>query len=69
VIEKQLDTILGQDVDAAPADAADPGVGRRAVPLDALDQMGLEILRCCSRRSALPTDAASIDRHIRFRVF
>jgi hypothetical protein len=71
VIEKQLDTILGQDVEMLRLQTWRirelGGESFRSTPLDL---MGPEILRMLQQaEQGLPTDAAPIDRHIRFRVF
>jgi len=71
IIEKQLDTILGQDVEILREQTRRirelGGESYRSTPLDL---MGPEILRMLRQaEQALPTDSAPIDRRIKLRVF
>jgi len=71
VIEKQLDTILGQDVEILRQQTRRirelGGESYRSTPLDL---MGPEILRMLELAAqGMPTDTAPIDRRIALRVF
>lgn len=71
VIEKQLDTILGQDVEILRQQTRRirelGGESYRSTPLDL---MGPEILRMLRQaEQALPTDDVAIDRTIKLQVF
>ena len=70
-IEKQLDTILGQDVEILRAQTRRirelGGESYRSTPLDL---MGPEMLRMLQQAElGLPTDTAPIDRRLKLRVF
>jgi hypothetical protein len=71
VIEKQLDTILGQDIEILRQQTRRirelGGESYRSTPLDL---MGPEILRMLQQAArGLPTDDVGIDRTVRLRVF
>ena len=71
IIEKQLDTILGQDVEILRQQTRRirelGGESYRSTPLDL---MGPEILRMLQRAAeGLPADDAPIDRTLKLRVF
>jgi phenylpropionate dioxygenase-like ring-hydroxylating dioxygenase large terminal subunit len=71
VIEKQLDTILGQDLEILRAQTRRirelGGESFRSTPLDL---MGPEILRMLHQaEQGLPADTAPIDRTVKLRVF
>jgi phenylpropionate dioxygenase-like ring-hydroxylating dioxygenase large terminal subunit len=71
VIEKQLDTILGQDVEILRQQTRRirelGGESYRSTPLDL---MGPEILRMLQQgERGLPTDDLAIDRTVRLRVY
>jgi len=71
IIEKQLDTILGQDVEILRLQTRRirelGGESYRSTPLDL---MGPEMLRMLKQaEQGLPTDDAPIDRRITLRVF
>ena len=71
IIEKQLDTILGQDVEILREQTRRirelGGESYRSTPLDL---MGPEILRMLrAAEQGLPTDTAPIDRRLVLRVF
>lgn len=69
-IEKQLDTILGQDLEILRAQAARiRELGGESYRSTELDLMGPEILRMLRQAErGLPTDTESIERSIRMRV-
>ncbi|MEE2672295.1 MAG: aromatic ring-hydroxylating dioxygenase subunit alpha [Myxococcota bacterium] len=71
VIEKQLDTILGQDVEILRQQTQRiREFGGESYRSTELDLMGPEILRMLRQSErGLPADDASIDRRIKFRVF
>ena len=71
IIEKQLDTILGQDVEILRAQTRRirelGGESFRSTPLDL---MGPEMLRMLRQAElGLPADTAPIDRSVKLRVF
>jgi len=71
IIEKQLDTILGQDVEILRQQTRRirelGGESYRSTPLDL---MGPEMLRMLQQaEQGLPTDSAPIERRIELRVF
>ena len=71
VIEKQLDTILGQDVEILRQQTRRirelGGESYRSTPLDLMGPEILRMLRCAEQGE--PADEHPIDRAIRFRVF
>ena len=71
VIEKQLDTILGQDVEILRQQTRRirelGGESYRSTPLDLMGPEILRMLQCAAE--GLPADTAEIDRTIRLRVF
>ncbi len=71
VIEKQLDTILGQDVEILRDQTRRiREMGGESFRSTALDLMGPEILRMLRQSErGLPADDANIDRRVRLRVF
>lgn len=71
VIEKQLDTILGQDVEILRQQTRRiRELGGESYRSTELDLMGPEILRMLRQaEQGLPTDDVAIDRRIRFRVY
>ncbi len=71
IIEKQLDTILGQDVEILREQTRRiRELGGEAYRSTPLDLMGPEILRMLRQAErGLPTDDAAIDRSIKLRVF
>jgi phenylpropionate dioxygenase-like ring-hydroxylating dioxygenase large terminal subunit len=71
IIEKQLDTILGQDVEILRQQTRRiRELGGESYRSTVLDLMGPEILRMLrSAERGEPTDDHPIDREIRFRVF
>ncbi len=71
IIEKQLDTILAQDVAILEEQTRRiRDLGGESYRSTALDLMGPEILRMLRQAErGLPADTAPIDRHIRMRVF
>ncbi len=71
VIEKQLDTILGQDVEILRQQTRRiRELGGESYRSTQLDLMGPEILRMLHRAErGMPTDDHPIDRSVRFRVF
>jgi phenylpropionate dioxygenase-like ring-hydroxylating dioxygenase large terminal subunit len=70
-IEKQLDTILGQDVEILRHQTRRiRELGGESYRSTQLDLMGPEILRMLRQSErGLPADDAVIDRHVRMRVF
>ncbi|HTO70363.1 MAG TPA: hypothetical protein VMR31_10925, partial [Myxococcota bacterium] len=71
VIEKQLDTILGQDVEILRAQTRRiRELGGESFRSTALDLMGPEILRMLrAAERGEPADSAPIDRRVRLTVF
>jgi phenylpropionate dioxygenase-like ring-hydroxylating dioxygenase large terminal subunit len=71
LIEKQLDTILGQDVEILRAQTRRiRELGGESYRSTELDLMGPEILRMLRQAErGLPVDTAAIDRRVRLRVF
>jgi phenylpropionate dioxygenase-like ring-hydroxylating dioxygenase large terminal subunit len=71
IIEKQLDTILGQDVEILRQQTRRiRELGGESYRSTLLDLMGPEILRMLQcAAEGLPADTAEIDRTIRLRVF
>ena len=71
VIEKQLDTILGQDVEILREQTKRiRELGGESYRSTALDLMGPEILRMLRQSErGLPADEAKIDRRVPLRVF
>ncbi len=71
IIEKQLDTILGQDVEILREQTRRirelGGESYRSTPLDLMGPEILRMLRAAEQR--LPTDTAPIDRRLVLRVF
>ena len=71
LIEKQLDTILGQDVEILRAQTRRiRELGGESYRSTELDLMGPEILRMLRQAErGLPADTADITRRVRFRVY
>jgi hypothetical protein len=71
IIEKQLDTILGQDVEILRQQTRRirelGGESYRSTPLDLMGPEILRMLRCAEQGT--PPDDHPIDRSIRLRVF